>query len=66
MVLHPVQPHRYAQPEERQGCVVYFGETMDACVRPETVVSVLKAAGSQLARRIPLMGFFSAYAVVKA
>jgi demethylmenaquinone methyltransferase/2-methoxy-6-polyprenyl-1,4-benzoquinol methylase len=46
--------------------MVYFWETMDTCVRPEAVVSALKAAGFQDARRIACMNVFSEYAAVKA
>jgi demethylmenaquinone methyltransferase/2-methoxy-6-polyprenyl-1,4-benzoquinol methylase len=65
-MVYPFLARLLTRSPKAEEMMVYFWETMDTCVRPEAVVSALKAAGFQEARRIPLMGIFSEYAAVKA
>ena len=44
---------------------MYYWETMDASVRPETVLEALRAAGLVKVRRIALLGLFSEYEAAK-
>lgn len=46
--------------------MVYFWETMDACVPPATVVEALRGAGLERVERVRLLGLFSEYVAVKA
>ena len=45
--------------------MVYYWETMDACVPPVTVLAALREAGFADAKRIPLLGLFSEYLATK-
>ncbi len=45
--------------------MVYFWETMDTCVRPETLQQALRDAGFSEVKRLPLAGFFSEYTARK-
>jgi demethylmenaquinone methyltransferase/2-methoxy-6-polyprenyl-1,4-benzoquinol methylase len=45
--------------------MVYFWETMDACVRPESVLGALRSVGFSEVKRIGVMGLFSEYTAVK-
>jgi len=65
-VIYPFFVRLFTRSQKAEEMMVYFWETMDTCVRPEAVVSALKAAGFKDAQRIPLMGIFSEYAAVKA
>jgi demethylmenaquinone methyltransferase/2-methoxy-6-polyprenyl-1,4-benzoquinol methylase len=46
--------------------MVYFWETMDACVRPEAVLEAMRGAGLTEVKRVGLLGLFSEYIAVKA
>ena len=65
-IVYPFIARLLTRSQKAEEMMVYFWETMDACVRPEAVVSALKIAGFQDARRISCMGVFSEYAAVKA
>jgi demethylmenaquinone methyltransferase / 2-methoxy-6-polyprenyl-1,4-benzoquinol methylase len=54
---------RSAKAEEM---MVYFWETMHTCVRPQSVLDALAAAGFSQVERKPLLGFFSEYSAQKA
>lgn len=46
--------------------MVYYWETMDACVPPESVLSALRAAGLEQVRRKRILGLFSEYSAVRS
>ena len=46
--------------------IVYFWETMDACVPPEKVLEALRASGLTEVGRVKQLGFFSEYVAAKA
>ncbi len=64
-IIYPFLTRLFTRSQKAEEMMVYFWETMDACVRPECVVAALQAAGFQEARRIPLMGVFSEYTAIK-
>lgn len=65
-IVYPFFARLLTRSKKAEEMMVYFWETMDTCVRPEDVVSALKAAGFQEARRIATLGVFSEYVAVKA
>lgn len=65
-IVYPFFARLLTRSKKAEEMMVYFWETMDTCVRPESVVSALKAAGFQEARRIATMGVFSEYTAAKA
>lgn len=63
--LYPLFTRMLTRSKEAEKMMVYFWETMDACVPPEAVLSSLSAAGFKDVKRFPLAGFFSEYVAVK-
>jgi demethylmenaquinone methyltransferase/2-methoxy-6-polyprenyl-1,4-benzoquinol methylase len=64
-IVYPFLARLLTRSRKAEEMMVYFWETMDTCVRPESVVAAFQAAGFSEARRIPLMGIFSEYTAVK-
>lgn len=64
-IIYPFFARLLTRSKKAEEMMVYFWETMDTCVRPESVVSAFQAAGFQEARRIPTMGVFSEYVAEK-
>lgn len=64
--VYPLFTRVFTRSKEAQKMMLYFWETMDACVPPEDVLASLSAAGFQDVKRYPLAGFFSEYVAVKS
>lgn len=64
--LYPLFTRVFTRSREAEKMMLYFWETMDACVPPDEVLAALQAAGFQTVKRYPLAGFFSEYVAVKA
>lgn len=65
-IVYPFFARLLTRSQKAEEMMIYFWETMDTCVRPESVVAAFKAAGFAQAQRIPVMGIFSEYTAVKA
>jgi len=64
-IVYPFLARLLTRSRKAEEMMVYFWETMDTCVRPESVVAAFKAAGFSEAKRHPLMGIFSEYSAIK-
>jgi demethylmenaquinone methyltransferase/2-methoxy-6-polyprenyl-1,4-benzoquinol methylase len=64
-IIYPFLARVFTRSQKAEEMMVYFWETMDTCVRPESVVAAFKAAGFSAAKWHPLMGIFSEYTAVK-
>lgn len=64
--IYPFFVRLFTQSDIAEEMMVYFWETMDSCVRPESVLAALKAAGFEKEARKPVLGWFSEYTAVKA
>jgi demethylmenaquinone methyltransferase/2-methoxy-6-polyprenyl-1,4-benzoquinol methylase len=63
--IYPFLTRVFTRSREAQAMMVYFWETMDACVRPESVLGALRSVGFTEVKRDPLLGLFSEYTAVK-
>lgn len=63
--IYPLFTRLLTRSKEAEKMMVYFWETMDACVPPEDVLAALSAAGFKDVKRFPLAGLFSEYVAVK-
>ena len=63
--IYPALTQLFTGSREARDMMVYFWETMDACVRPEAVLEALQAAGLVGAKRERLLGLFSEYTATK-
>jgi demethylmenaquinone methyltransferase/2-methoxy-6-polyprenyl-1,4-benzoquinol methylase len=63
--IYPFFVRLFTRSQKAEEMMVYFWETMDACVRPEDVLAALKAAGFENTARKPVLGWFSEYTAVK-
>jgi demethylmenaquinone methyltransferase/2-methoxy-6-polyprenyl-1,4-benzoquinol methylase len=63
--IYPFLTRLLTRSRDAKTMMAYFWETMDACVRPEAVVAMLKGAGFVRVARQPLLGLFSEYTAVK-
>jgi len=64
--VYPFLTQVFTRSRAARDMMVYYWETMDACVPPETVLAALRAAGLAEVQRVKLLGLFSEYAAVKA
>lgn len=64
--IYPFFVRLFTRSQKAEEMMVYFWETMDACVRPEDVLKAFQAAGFATAERTPVIGWFSEYTAVKA
>lgn len=64
--VYPFLTRLFTGSRKAEEMMVYFWETMDSCVRPESVLAAFTAAGFTQARRTPQLGVFSEYSAVKA
>lgn len=64
--IYPFFVRLFTQSDIAEEMMVYFWETMDTCVRPESVLTALKAAGFENVARKPVLGWFSEYTAVKS
>lgn len=64
--IYPGLTHLFTGSRDARDMMVYFWETMDACVRPEAVLEALRGAGFSDVKRTPMLGLFSEYSAGKA
>lgn len=63
--IYPFFTRVFTRSDKAEEMMVYFWETMDACVRPHQVLAALERAGFVKVRRQALLGVFSEYTAVK-
>ncbi len=63
--IYPFLTRLFTRSRDAEAMMLYFWETMDACVRPEAVLEALRSAGFAEVKRVGLMGLFSEYTAVK-
>jgi demethylmenaquinone methyltransferase / 2-methoxy-6-polyprenyl-1,4-benzoquinol methylase len=63
--VYPRLTRLFTRSQDAQKMMLYFWETMDACVPPDQVLAALSAAGFCGVRRIGMAGLFSEYVAVK-
>jgi demethylmenaquinone methyltransferase/2-methoxy-6-polyprenyl-1,4-benzoquinol methylase len=64
--IYPFLTGLFTRSRDAREMMVYFWETMDACVPPSSVLDALRDAGFTQVKRAGLMGLFSEYSAVKA
>lgn len=64
--VYPWLTGLFTRSDEARDMMLYYWETMDACVPPATVLHALEAAGLTAVRRDVVLGLFSEYSAVKA
>lgn len=64
--IYPSLTQLFTRSRAARDMMVYYWETMDACVPPETVLEALRAAGLAEVKRERLLGLFSEYSAAKA
>jgi demethylmenaquinone methyltransferase/2-methoxy-6-polyprenyl-1,4-benzoquinol methylase len=64
--IYPFLTQLFTRSRAARDMMVYFWETMDACVPPESVLEALRASGLAEVDRAKLLGFFSEYVAAKA
>lgn len=64
--IYPFLTRLFTGSNDARKMMVYFWETMDACVPPTGVLQSLKNAGLGEVKRHGLMGLFSEYSAIKA
>jgi demethylmenaquinone methyltransferase/2-methoxy-6-polyprenyl-1,4-benzoquinol methylase len=62
--VYPFLTQLFTRSRAARDMMVYYWETMDACVPPETVLEALRAAGLSKVERLKLLGLFSEYVAV--
>lgn len=63
--IYPFLTRIFTRSRDAQKMMVYFWETMDACVRPDTVLSALDKAGFTDVRRESKLRLFSEFVATK-
>lgn len=63
--IYPALTRIFTRSKEAQDMMIYFWETMDTVVAPETIIAKLQSAGFTQVKRNLLMGLFSEYIAVK-
>ncbi|HVS51610.1 MAG TPA: class I SAM-dependent methyltransferase [Opitutaceae bacterium] len=64
-VIYPALTQLFTRSRPAREMMVYFWETMDACVPPAAVLEALRHAGFSEVKRARLAGLFSEYTAVK-
>jgi demethylmenaquinone methyltransferase/2-methoxy-6-polyprenyl-1,4-benzoquinol methylase len=64
--IYPFLTQLFTRSRQARDMMVYFWETMDACVPPEKVLEAMRSAGLTDVKRARLLGLFSEYTAVKA
>lgn len=64
--IYPWLTRLFTRSDEARDMMLYYWETMDACVPPATVLHALEAAGLTAVRRHVVLGLFSEYTAVKS
>jgi demethylmenaquinone methyltransferase/2-methoxy-6-polyprenyl-1,4-benzoquinol methylase len=62
--VYPFLTQLFTGSRAARDMMVYYWETMDTCVPPETVLDALRAAGLAKVERVKLLGLFSEYVAV--
>jgi demethylmenaquinone methyltransferase/2-methoxy-6-polyprenyl-1,4-benzoquinol methylase len=63
--IYPFLTQVFTRSRDAREMMVYFWETMDACVPPAAVLQALTAAGFSDVKRTRLLGLFSEYSASK-
>lgn len=63
--IYPALTQLFTRSRDAREMMAYYWETMDACVRPESVLAAMRAAGFADVKRKNLWGLFSEYIGVK-
>ena len=63
--IYPALAQLFTRSREARDMMLYYWETMDACVPPASVLAALRAAGLAEVRRDTALGLFSEYVGVK-
>ncbi len=63
--IYPWLTQLFTRSPEARDMMVYFWETIDACVPPASVIAAMQAAGLVDVKRKGLMGLFSEYTATK-
>lgn len=63
--IYPFLTLVFTGSRDARAMMLYFWETMDACVPPASVLEALRAAGFTQVKRARLLGLFSEYTAVK-
>ncbi|HTL68547.1 MAG TPA: class I SAM-dependent methyltransferase [Lacunisphaera sp.] len=63
--LYPFLTRLFTGSADAHDMMLYYWETMDACVPPAHVLAALQAAGFSSVRREVLLGLFSEYSAIK-
>jgi demethylmenaquinone methyltransferase / 2-methoxy-6-polyprenyl-1,4-benzoquinol methylase len=64
--IYPALTQLFTRSREARAMMLYFWETMDACVPPAKVIEALEQAGLGQVKRAALLGLFSEYTAVKS
>lgn len=64
--IYPALTRLFTRSADAGDMMRYYWETMDTCVRPETVLAALRTAGFGEVQRGTQLGLFSEYSAVKA
>jgi demethylmenaquinone methyltransferase/2-methoxy-6-polyprenyl-1,4-benzoquinol methylase len=64
--IYPFLTQVFTRSRDAREMMVYFWETMDACVPPASVLEALRTAGLIEVKRAGLLGLFSEYTAIKA
>ncbi len=64
--IYPGLTQLFTRSREAHDMMLYFWETMDACVRPDAVLEALRNAGLAEVKRTSMAGIFSEYSAVKS
>ena len=64
--IYPGLTRLFTRSQDARTMMVYFWETMDACVPPESVLTAMRNAGLTAVTRNKLAGLFSEYHAIKA
>ncbi len=63
--VYPALTRLFTRSHAAKDMMVYFWETMDACVPPEAVLQAMREAGFVDVRRVRMLGLFSEYVAAK-
>ena len=63
--IYPSLTQLFTRSRAARDMMVYFWETMDACVPPASVLEALRAAGFTEVKRTAMLGLFSEYSAIK-
>lgn len=64
--IYPALTQLFTRSRAARDMMIYYWETMDACVPPATVLEALRAAGLTAVKRKGVLGLFSEYEAIKA